>query len=236
MNLLGISSFVLLLLCFELGSKQAYAQVKRSEAEIRAFREKVKHDRVMSMNLLKIHKQLKAEGRADEAAKIMEQIKARKQRFNDEVAEESGLGEAYSNSKTRKAHPFANSKSREMDRIEWETENNLETLRITRQMCDAMLIRAALLPDSYVWKRKIESFYNLQSLLLDNELEMSKEFETVKEIDAHARRMFNARQRQISKFKLAKERADYVALHKELGGEFGVLTPQSLELLAIPDL
>jgi len=216
---------------------------KRTPEELKAFRDRITKERQESQRLLKTHKALKEAGRLDEAAQVMNEIYARKERLNIKVAEEAGLGETYL--KYRKAsgqvkkHPFASSATGEKSRLDWEKERNQEMKNGIDVKCQSMRQRAAGLADAEVWSDKISEYQQLQNELLDQQFEVSKSLEEVRFIkDAAEKKAFleMAKQRRLER--RPQETATYAridSLHKELAAKFGTLEGDKAERV-MPDL
>lgn len=216
---------------------------KRTPEELQAFRDKITKERKESQRLLKAHKALKEAGRLDEAAQVMNEIYARKERLNIKVAEEAGLGETYL--KYRKAsgqvkkHPFASSATGEKSRLDWEKERNQEMKNGIDAKCQSMRQQAAGLTDAEVWSDKIGEYQQLQNELLDQQFEVSKSLEEVRFIkDAAEKKAFLAQAKQRRLERRPQETATYAridSLHKELGVKFGTLEGDKAERV-MPDL
>lgn len=225
----------------EHGDESRGARKRQSREELRAHNEKITAERRETQFLHKTHKLLVEQGRHAEASKIDLQIKARKQRLNNDIAAQSGLSEAYLKYKSsqRKAHPFASTGADKKSRLEWEAERHADMKAAIRSKCDAFLAAletqpapsepaseeaaspAALAP----WREKIERYYALHCALYDHHLAVSRTFEATKELrDKAARGAFLAEQRALRDGRKAVEAglyADIAALHAELRGRLG---------------
>jgi hypothetical protein len=237
-------AFSTLLLSLILLAHSGDAQAQRSPEELREFREKVTKERVGSQRLLKTHKLLKEQGRLDEAAKVMEEIVARKQRLNEEIAGEAGLGDTYlkyrKTTEQKKKHPFANTKADGKSRIEWETERNMEMKSVIAKKCQAMTRKASVEEESAPWLSKISEYQRLQIEMIDQQLEVSKSFEAVREISDPAQRksfLEEQKKRRIERRpqeSAMQQRID--ALHKELLTKFDGMLDGATPERFVPDL
>ena len=237
--------FLILLLISILGIVfKVQSQIhKRTEEELRVFRDKITSDRLESQYLLKTHKLFKEQGKLDEAAKLMERIISRKERLNKEIAEESGLSETYLQYKKatqRKKHPFASTgEMNKKSRIEWETASNNEMKDNIDQKCKVMIKKASILKDAEEWKNKISIYQQLQEQLFDQQLQISQEFENIKTIkDLAEKKAFLEKQKALRNVRHDEEIAKIKkidVLHKELSDYFGVLSAEDSHQ-RIPDL
>ena len=215
---------------------------KRTPQELQEFRDRVTKERQEAMALLKMHKQLKEEGRTVEANKIMESIVARKSRMNQDLAGEGGLGETYLKYKQqveRKRHPFASASASEKSPLEWETARNAQMQEAVEKACAVMRQQAAELPAAAEWTAKIDEYQRLQIKLLEDQLEVSRGLDAGRNIkDPEEKRAFLTLQKQKRierrpQEQIAYQRAD--ALHKELAAQFKGIDGDGVERLT-PDL
>ena len=229
------------------GDASPGARKRQTREELRAHNEKMTAERRETQFLHKTHKLLVEQGRHAEASRIDLQIKARKQRLNNDIAAQSGLSEAYLKYKgsQRKAHPFASTGADKKSRLEWETERHADMKAAIRAKCDAFLAaleaqalsqpasaepasgeRAPSAETLAPWRDKIERYHTLHCSLYDHHLAVSRTFEATRELrDKNARSAFLAEQRALRDGRKAEEAALYDAisqLHAELRDRLGV--------------
>ena len=211
-------------------------------ARAQALKERITKERLESQELLKQHKMLKAQGRTQEAANIMELIVGRKTKLNKELADESGIDDTYLKYKSatgaRRKHPFASTGADKISRLEWEEKINGDMKSDLNDKCDTLRLRVkdALLPpdETKLWNDKIELLRKLQSEFLDRQLEISRETEMIRIFkEPGERATFLEDQKKRRKERMPQERESFKLIdstHKELSAKFPGLLPAEREL------